>query len=495
MRFVDLIYPAAMNKNISLLICWLLLGIWFTASEATAADLKVIHLLNRLSFGLRPGDVEQVEKLGIETYIQQQLNPESIPQPTVNQELAQFTTLKLPPMELMARLNTMPKQPTEAMRKAQRQSQYAVLDESIQARLLQSTESPRQLQEVMVDFWYNHFNVFSRKGFNELLVGAYEQQAIRPHTMGRFRDLLGATAHHPAMLYYLDNWQSSATKSSTTPNGKRNKGLNENYARELMELHTLGVNGGYSQEDVITLAKIFTGWTFQRSPNPTTAPNGFVFNEKQHDFSDKVFLGKPIKGSGIAEGEQALDILDKSPITARHISTQLAQYFVTDQPPKALIDRLTQTYLNSDGNIRELLATLFRSPEFWDPKHYNSKFKTPYQYTISVVRSTGVAVQDYRSIGRILKDAGMPVYGQTSPDGYKNTIAAWLNPDALTRRISFATNFSSGRQNPSQQPIDPVPLSHTLRGLFTPQTQQTIDRSPANLRSALMLGSPEFMYR
>jgi uncharacterized protein (DUF1800 family) len=484
-----------MNKKISLSICCLLLGSLMTTSEATAADLKVIHLLNRISFGLRPGDAEQVEKLGIEAYIQQQLNPESIPQPTVTEELAQFKTLRLNPMELMAQLDTMPKTTTEPMRKAQRQLQNEVLNESIQARLLQSTESPRQLQEVMVDFWYNHFNVFSRKGFNEILVGAYEQQAIRGHSMGRFRDLLGATAHHPAMLYYLDNWQSTVTKSTAMPNGKRNKGLNENYARELMELHTLGVNSGYTQQDVITLAKIFTGWTFQRSPKPGVEPNGFFFNEKQHDFSDKVFLGKTIKGSGLAEGEQALDILAKSPITARHISTQLAQYFVADQPPKALVDRLTQKYMDTDGNIRELLSALFRSPEFWDKQHYNTKFKNPYQYVISVVRSTGVTVPDYRSIGRILKDAGMPVYGQISPDGYKNTVDAWLNPDALTRRISFATNFSSGRLAPSQQPIDPLPLSNTLRGLFSAQTQQTIDSNPTHLRSALMLGSPEFMYR
>jgi uncharacterized protein (DUF1800 family) len=415
-----------MNHKFSLLICcFFLLG--SPAPGATAADLKVIHLLNRLSFGLRPGDVEQVEKIGIETYIEQQLNPETIPQPTVATELAQFKTVGLTPLALMETLTTVPNSATksaiEEARKAQRQSMNKVLEESIQARLLQSTESPRQLQEVMVDFWFNHFNVFSRKGFNELWVGAYDQQAIRPHALGRFRDLLGSTARHPAMLYYLDNWQSSATSNAKT-SGRRNKGLNENYARELMELHTLGVNGGYTQQDVITLAKIFTGWTFQRSPKPGVEPNGFFFNEKQHDFSDKVFLGKTIQGRGIAEGEQALDILAKSPVTARHISTQLAQYFVADQPPKALVDRLTQKYLDTDGNIRELLSALFRSPEFWDQRYYNTKFKTPYQYAISAIRSTGVSVQDYRSLSRILKDSGMPVYGKLTPDGYKNTETA-----------------------------------------------------------------------
>jgi uncharacterized protein (DUF1800 family) len=332
--------------------------------------------------------------------------------------------------------------------------------------------------------------------------------------------LLGATARHPAMLYYLDNWQNTDPKSSGAKG--RFQGLNENYARELMELHTLGVGGGYSQQDVIALARIFTGWGFPRDATRTNNYS-FYFDKTRHDFTDKVFLGKTIKGSGASEGEQALDLLASSPATAKHISYKLAQYFVADNPPNALVDRLSKRFLETKGDIRAVLNTLFRSPEFWDVKNYGTKFKTPYQYVISAVRSTDKKVENFQQLYSYLQQLGMPLYGCLTPDGYKNTRDAWLNPDAIARRLNFATALAGDRlslnsppANPKEsgwmlpqtnipvnsallnrnvEPVDPVRLTNTLGNNFSPKTRSAIDSSPANLRAALILGSPEFMQK
>ena len=357
----------------------------------------------------------------------------------------------------------------------------------------------------MVDFWYNHFNVFAGKGLDRVLVGSYEDRPqFGPYALGRFRDLLGATAKHPAMLYYLDNWQNTAPNSPAARG--RQSGLNENYARELMELHTLGVDGGYTQQDVISLAKVLTGWGLRRAGQGAGDKTGFYFDPKRHDSSDKVFLGQTIKGGGIEEGEQALDILAKHPATAKHISYQLAQYFVADRPPQALVDRLSQRYLATDGNIREVLNTLFHSPEFWDTQSFNAKFKTPYQYVVSAVRATGMEIKP-QAIATTLQQLGMPLYGCPTPDGYKNTEAAWLNPDAMTRRVSFATAIASGKMPggggaggkgvalSASTPADAVQLVKTLGDRFSEQTRQTIAANPPQLRAALILGSPEFMRR
>jgi uncharacterized protein (DUF1800 family) len=521
-----------MHPKPHIYILALIIGLGFTHSSQAVpiSDPKVLHVINRLSFGPQPGDIERTATLGVERYIQQQLNPNTIPDPSpLDRQLNQLETFNLSSLQLLGQIN--PKlergqKPTPEQRKTYQSQMRHVLEQSIQARLLQSSQSPRQLQEVMVDFWYNHFNVFSNKGIDRFLVGTYEKEAIRPYTLGRFRDLLGSTAQHPAMLFYLDNWQNTAPSGSPNPRGKM-QGLNENYARELMELHTLGVDGGYTQKDVTTLAKILTGWTFRRSPQPKVGDYGFYFDAKRHDYSDKVFLGHSIKGGGITEGEQALDILAKSPATARHISTQLAQYFVADQPPNPLVNRLSQKYLSTDGSIREVLNTLFHSPEFWDSRNYNAKFKTPYQYALSAVRATGAEVTNFRPVFGFLQQAGMPLYGCLSPDGYKNTEAAWLNPDALTRRISFATALASGRvplttpleRSPltrrarlaltgkgnqsldsqatpvSMDALDATQLSLTLGNGFSDKTKQAIATSPPQLRAALILGSPEFMRR
>ncbi len=463
---------------------------------------QIIHVINRLSFGAAPGDVEKVREIGIDKYIQQQLTPESIPEPESLKNQLQLETLRLTPAQLYSQysVNRLPK-PTPEMRKERRKKQRLILEQAVKARLLRSSESPRQLQEVMVDFWYNHFNVYKDKGLTSLWIGAYEQ-AIRPHVFGKFRDLLGATARHPAMLFYLDNWQNTAPNNR--PKG-RFKGLNENYARELMELHTLGVDGGYTQEDVITLAKIFTGWGFRR-PGPKLK-NGydFYFNSQRHDFTEKVFLGKQIPGSGIAQGEQALDILAKHPATARHISYKIAQYFLVDEPPKSLVDKLSKTYLKTDGDIRSVLETLFQTSEFWDTKYYNAKFKTPYQYVISSLRATETPINDFPRINSILHRMGMPLYGNPSPDGYKNTQEAWLNPNGINWRLSFANTIGRGglknRNSNNKQPrrantaIDAIQLTNTLGNNFSPKTQEVLNTTPPKQRAVIILGSPEFMYR
>jgi len=265
-----------------------------------------------------------------------------------------------------------------------------------------------------------------------------------------------------------------------------------------MELHTLGVDGGYTQQDVTALARIFTGWGFRRYTQQADVMYGVNFDPKRHDFSDKVFLGHTIKGSGIGEGEQALDILASSPATAHHISYELAQYFVADQPPSALVERLAQRFLATDGDIRQVLNTLFHTPEFQDPKNYGTKFKTPYQYVVSALRATGVEVNNFRPISGALQQLGMPLYGCLTPDGYKNTQSAWLNPDAMTRRLSFATALASGRMPlntlSKSQPVDALRLANTLENDFSAQTQSAIVASPPQLRATLILGSPEFMH-
>jgi uncharacterized protein (DUF1800 family) len=497
------------------------------SQAATRTNPKLLHVLNRLSFGPQPGDIAKVEAIGIERYIQQQLSPASIPEPSsLAQALEHLPTLRLNPLALSQHYS--PQRSGQAqlspeIRRASQQRSRQPLHQAMQARLLRATTSPRQLQEVMVDFWFNHFNVYSEKGLTRLWIGSYEESVIRRHALGNVRELLGATARHPAMLFYLDNWQNTAP-GSPGARGRFN-GLNENYARELMELHTLGVNGGYTQKDVIALAQIFTGWGLCRGIRQPFAAslaiqdgNGFCFDQRRHDFSTKVFLGRTIQGRGMAEGEQALDILAQSPKTARHLSTKLAQSFVADQPPPALVDRLTQRYLSTKGDIRAVLDTLFHSPEFWNPRYYNAKFKTPYQYVVSAIRATGVPLNNVRPINTTLQQLGMPLYGRQTPDGYPNTKAAWLNPDAITRRLSFATALASGQLLPvrtttrlesgssglltSAQPaaiaargVNAEQLAATLGHPFAQTTQSALAASPAQLRSALILGSPEFMHR
>lgn len=508
------------------------------ASAAPVTDQEAAHLLNRLAFGPRPGDIASLQQMGADAYIAQQLHPENIPLPdTLQQKLAQLSILSASPGTVLYQYQKALKDArddSEESKKHRRELVGSIMEQTAAARLWRALESPRQLEEVMVDFWFNHFNVYEAKGFDRALIASYERDAIRPYVFGHFRDLLGATARHPAMLFYLDNWLSTAADFHANPRqrgaqGQKGKsaGLNENYARELMELHTLGVDGGYTQNDVTELARMLTGWTFD--PRSMVSRNqNFVFDMARHDDGSKQWLGQTIRADGRNEGEHALDVLAIHPATAHHLSFQLAQYFVADQPPTALVERLAQRYLDTQGDIRAVLDTLFHSPEFRSPANYGSKYKTPYQFTLSALRATGTPVQNIRPVLGTLAQLGMPLYGSQTPDGYKNTETAWLNPDALSRRINFATALGGGylpllqplengqaagmkhiekntekqmekismEKTPPRQlmpPPDPVQLQTALGPLLTPVTLNVIHQQPAALRAALMLGSPDFM--
>ena len=495
-----------------------------------SAEQRALHVLNRLGYGPKPGDVDAVLQMGTERYIDAQLNPQTVAlPPSLTQRLATLSTVDMPAGELLAEFigaQKAAKQDDEEGKQKRRELVQRIAEQTAEARVLRAIDSPRQLEEVMVDFWFNHFNVFAGKGLDRALVGSYERDAIRPFALGRFRDLLGATAKHPAMLFYLDNWLSVAPGYQPGLFRKQGPavkatGLNENYARELMELHTLGVDGGYQQKDVTELARMLTGWTF----NPrdmTQVGQMFRFDPRRHDQGDKEWLGHHVIARGQNEGEWALDILASHRATARHISYQLAQYFVADQPPPALVERLAQRFQETQGDIRSVLRTLFGSPEFWAAGHVGAKFKTPYQYVVSAARAAGVNVANVRPLLGTLAQLGMPLYGCQTPDGYKNTEQAWLNPDALTRRINFATALASGRL-PLARPTDPEDgrgmgmleraaqarpadngggsagavdadrLMATLGSSLSARTRDTVATSPPILRAALVLGSPDFM--
>ena len=456
------------------------------------SDQVVVHLLNRLAFGPTLEEVRRVKTIGVERYVAEQLDPESIPEPIeLRWRLAQLNTLKLNPVQLRqlyGPLRTLRGfKPNPELEKAQRERVQVILRDASEARILRALLSPRQLREVMVDFWFNHFNVYSGKGLDDIWIGNYEEQAIRPFVLGRFRDLLFATTKHPAMLVYLDNALSTAPAS---PGARgRQKGLNENFAREVMELHTLGANGGYTQEDVVTLARVLTGWGVNQ-PNARFFPEyAAVFEGARHDYSPKVFLGRPLQSRGKAEGEEALDILARSPATAHHIAFELAQYFVADEPPPALVTRLAARFLETDGNIKEVLRTLFASNEFRNSK--GAKYKTPYQFVISAVRAAGASPGNVRPPLGAMDQLGMPLFGCLTPDGYKNTEDAWLSPDATTRRISFATTLV--RSSPVT--VDAARLEAIFGSTLSEGTRAAIEESPKGLRAALILGSPDFMHR
>jgi uncharacterized protein (DUF1800 family) len=430
-------------------------GLATGAEPAPIGPDLVVHVLNRVAFGPRPGDIDRVTRMGVNRYLDEQLHPETIPMPAdLSARLAALETQNLSARDLIEefrRGQQAAKKDPENGNNERRALYLKLAQQSGEARLLRAVDSPRQLQEVMVDFWYSHFNVFQGKGLDRVLVANYERDAIRPYAMGRFRDLLGATAHHPAMLFYLDNWESSAPgyQGRGLAGAGKASGLNENYARELMELHTLGVDGGYTQKDVTELARILTGWTF--APRFSSGSSVFVFDSQRHDWGDKEWLGRHVGPRGQAEGEFALDVLAQSPATAHHIAYELAQYFVSDAPPAALVDRLAQRFTRSDGDIRAVLDTLFHSPEFLDPANEGAKFKTPYQYVISATRASGLPVTNVRPLLVAMNQLGEPLYGCQTPDGYKNTEDAWLNPDAISRRINFATILASGRLPLSRQ--------------------------------------------
>jgi uncharacterized protein (DUF1800 family) len=518
---------AARSSTLIAACCVAALASSGAARADSAAVRQIIHVLNRIAFGPTAQDMDHVRRVGIDRYIAEQLDPDAIAQPpALTERLAPLDRLNLDSAELFKRYGPLSTEanggvpPTPEQVEARIKQADAILQQAAAARIYRALYSPRQLQEVMVDFWFNRFNVFAYKGFDLLWIGDYEARAIRPYALGRFRDLLLATARHPAMIYYLDSQTSTAPDS---PNARGEfAGLNENYARELMELQTLGVDGGYTQDDVVTLARIFTGWGFDYAHMDAGSGSAEGFDPSRHDRSDKIFLGQKIRGGDEDEGVQAIDILARSPATARHIAFELAQYFVADQPAPALVDRLAQRFGATDGDIKAVMESLLTSPEFHDSA--GQKYKTPYQYVLSAVRAGGVEVRNPEPLLGTMSRLGMPLYLCQTPDGYKNTEEAWLSPDATTLRINFASLLTSGayllyvppsesRQaaNPmaashlvadaapaaglKPKPIDPAALENLLSPTLGERTRETVAAAPDWLKASLILGSPDFMRR
>ena len=472
----------------------------------SSPDRLTLHILNRLSYGPKPGDVDHIQAISIDAYIDGQLTPQALAIPKdLSQRIAQLPDFQASPDSLRQKYARNPDRAANVMEGKQKQAQPQVLDSTIAARIWRATESPQQLQEVMTEFWFNHFNVFGHKGKVQLYLADYELNAIQPRTLGDFRTLLGAIAKHPAMLIYLDN-----TGNRVIKNRKNEKGVNENYARELLELHTLGVDGGYSQGDIIALARILTGWVDLPATKAGVTqpdPSGAYFRQDWHDFSDKQLLGHTIKGQGKAELDQALDVIARHPSTARHLSYKLAQWFVQDNPPPDLVQQLQQTFLASNGNITAVLKTLFNSPHFRDPNTFSVKFKTPYQYVVSVIRAGDLTVIDPPKINGWLRQLSMPLYDCLTPNGYDNTAQIWLNPDGLLRRLTLIESLPrqiatpDRPQRPLRYPASQMTtltkdaLQNTLGEMFTPQTQRVVAANPGDRQPSLLLGSPEFMYR
>jgi uncharacterized protein (DUF1800 family) len=489
-------------------------------------DERVItHVLNRLGYGPRPGDVERVQRMGLTAYINDQLNPSQIADTALATRLEQFPTLAMSQQQLVAEVfgpaeeqrrmlqqqqaaqaraaaaagdpamttgtaagtpptpDALRQQLTPEQRMIQQAAQAAP-NELMQAKILRAVMSERQLEEVLVDFWFNHFNVFIGKGQVRQYLNEYERDVIRPHVLGNFRELLGATAQSPAMLFYLDNFQSQAPEGAVTlgpgndrrgrggqptrrpgllPPGTRpgqiqipimpppqpqpnrpQRGLNENYARELMELHTLGVDGGYTQQDVIALARILTGWTIDRPQQG----GSFVFRPQSHDAGEKLLLGTKFPGGkGMEEGERALDLLAGHPSTAKHIAFKLAQRFVADTPPQSLVDRAAKKFTDTKGNLREVTRLIITSPEFFSADAYRAKVKTPFEFVASAARAANANIVNAQPIVNSLRtDLGMPLYGCQPPTGYSMTADAWVNTGSLLNRMNFALQLVSGGQ-------------------------------------------------
>jgi uncharacterized protein (DUF1800 family) len=459
-----------------------------------ADDGRITHLLNRIGFGPSPGDLIKVRQIGMDNYIEQQLKPAALPRSArLDERLAALSTLDTPLVKLSeefeppkAEFNAL----SDAERKTVNQNKNRIVEELAQAKILRAVLSPAQLQEVMVDFWFNHFNVFAGKDADKIWISSYERDAIRPFVLGKFQDLLFATAKHPAMLFYLDNWQNAAPDSPGTRN--KQPGINENYARELLELHTLGVNGGYTQQDVTTLAQILTGWGLT-SGKELWRRAAFDFNPRRHDAGGKTLLGFQVGGTGqgAAEIETVLAKLARHPATARHVAYQLAQYFVADQPPESLVNKLSSVFLSSDGDIAVVLRNLFASTEFWDQKYTQNKFKPPFRYLVSSLRAANLPPpEDGKPLLGALRNMGEPLYFCLTPNGYANSQEPWLNPDALLKRIDFSRGWLRAAAGEAAAPT----IKSSFGNLWSKNTLDTVADSNPGLKPVLLLNSPEFLY-
>jgi uncharacterized protein (DUF1800 family) len=412
----------------------------------------------------------------------------------------------LPPQTLAA----FPELRREGMRK--RQPQQVLMGDLREGKIFRAVYSNRQLEEVLVDFWFNHFNVFEGKQSVRPLLAGYERDAIRPHVFGKFKDLLLATAHHPAMLYYLDNWESMSpdvfsvgpfaepVESVVRQASRRAHGINENYGRELMELHTMGVKGGYTQEDVIAVARCFTGWTIRQ---PNTQPE-FVFAPFMHDSGEKTVLGHKIAaGGGEQDGLEVIDILAHHPSTAKFISRELAKRFVADDPPESLVDRMAQTFTKSDGDLRAVMETMFASREFFSQGAWQAKIKSPFEMVVSALRAVNADATDVFTAAQRIADLGEPLYGKLEPTGYPNTGELWLSTASVFGRINFGAALASSQiagikvDSARLEGQDAAAIGRELLG--SEPSKATLEgmssaSSPKN-EVALALGSPDFQKR
>jgi uncharacterized protein (DUF1800 family) len=518
-------------------------------------DQKILHVLNRLGFGARPGDVEKVKSVGLQKYIEQQLNPASINDSALEAKLKRFEILDMSTAEIFAKYpnpgallrqleggrrnaqnqaqnnNQMPpaeQEMTDADRKARQEKlrelyqKYdlrpanQIMQQQLSARVLRGVYSERQLQEVMTDFWANHFNVFAGKAAVRWYIPSYERDVIRKNALGSFKDLLVGTAQHPAMLFYLDNFQSVSpnanagnnrggvlqravqngqlnerqrerlrargltdaeidqrfARAKQMANNRQQRGINENYARELMELHTLGVEGGYTQKDIVEVAKAFTGWTIadprgyrraaanmitERENNaldrlqrtagvPEDIESGeFYFNQNWHEKGEKIVLGQKVNEGGMKDGLKVIDILVKHPSTAKFIARKLAVKFVSDKPSEALVTRVAQAFQKSEGDIKTTLRALFNDPEFFAPENYRAKIKTPFELAISAIRAIGAETNSSPALLALINKMGEIPYGYQAPTGYGDTAEDWVNTGALLERMNFAVALASNR--------------------------------------------------
>jgi len=511
---------------------------------------QIIHVLNRLGYGPRPGDVERVRQMGLAVYMDGQLNPGRLPDERAEAAVQIFPAVAMsvtdvlhsypePDRKLLAKVQSGEMSQQELRQMAPLEKRPARIAADLQAaKLTRAVLSERQLQEVMVDFWFNHFNVDARKGAVKWMVADYERAAIRPHALGKFRDLLLATAQHPAMLFYLDNWMSTRADLVVRagPQRGRQMGLNENYAREIMELHTLGVDGGYTQQDVIDVARAFTGWSIEKPRQQGT----FVFRGAAHDQGEKHVLGHVLPpGGGEADGGRVIDILSRHPSTAKFIVTKLVRRFVSDDPPPALVERAARTFRESDGDIRRVMVTILSSPEFFSPEAYRAKIKTPLEIVASSVRALNGELAPPAggplrpgggfTLAQQVSKLGEPLYQQQPPTGYPDVAEAWVNTGALLNRMNFALGLTANRvsgvrvdlaqavgatdRRRPERVLDMLLVS-VLHGQAPSETRAVLaaqldnpeiiratadDRGPANTDveklAALVLGSPEFQRR
>ena len=534
---------------------------------------RIIHVLNRLGFGARPGDVERVKAMGVEKYIEQQLNPEKITDTVAENKVRELSVLNMQTAELYEKYP----QPGQLLRQLQArgmlpaemsddkaknnqnppagnpldneknrqaiqeyyrenglQRPQRIIDELQASRILRAVYSERQLQEVMVDFWTNHFNIFANKGADRWLLPAWDRDTIRPNALGKFSTLLQATAQSPAMLFYLDNFQSVSPNANQRRGGlmqqlrqqqqqqpqRQRRGINENYARELMELHTLGVDGGYTQKDVQEVARCFTGWTIFQPRGGAAAANAmmgeagrrnagtFFFQARVHDDGEKIVLGHKIPaGGGIKDGLTVLDILAHHPSTAKFIATKLVRHFVSDTPPPALVDRVAATFTKSDGDIRETLKAIFFSKEFNSTEAYRVKIKRPFELVISAIRTLGADTNGGPGTHQWIARMGEPLYGFQTPNGYSDAAQSWVNTGGLLERMNFGlalannrvqgTKVSLAKTSGEQAKVMDEYLKTLLAGDISVATREALLKQlepsdPATKVVGLILGTPEF---